>query len=303
MNRLFGALALAAALGMVAQASASTVAFSDTEGTAGLYTETHFSADDYVEYGFDYSLAGRLTADIGTPNPGDTPTGILVAANIVGAGLDAGLNLFPILPKSSYYTLEFDVFAGVNNGGGSTEFIMAGANTSGTEVNIDAGAIDARDGDWFEHSTEGGIGSDFITFTAVGGSQIAEDFIGNTSAPLTTALPSPPYPVQGAAGELWANYRVVSTPTVTEFYINGVFIESLVGSDYSSGLPMFGYSDIFSSVAGGDSPLVADGVSDFDPFNASFAIFDNIVVTVPEPSSLALFALSMVGLASRRSIR
>lgn len=306
MNRLFASLAALGCLGLVTSASANVI-FSDADGVSSLYTETRFAPTDvYVEYGFNYGAGGRLTAPIGTPEGGGSETGILVAVNFQDddGAFDAGINFFPDVPASGFYTLEFDVFAGVNSGGGTTEMINAGAHHSGTEVSIDAGDINARDGDWFEHTTEGGITNDFITFTANGGTQVAEDFLRNQfGVPnfLEVAMPSPPYPVVGAPGEVWTRYRVEATPLTTSFYINDVFIADIIGSDYTSGLPMFGYSDIFGSVAGGDSPLVVDGVSSFDPFAASFAIFDNITVTVPEPASALLMGLAVLGVAARRN--
>lgn len=310
---VYGVVASAAlALGSSAQA-VETVIFSETFDSAASsanFTSTFFTPSDvYVEYGFDYSAMGasRLTAPIGSPAGGGSESGLLVAANLTGVAADAGVNFFPVGLAggqfgNGYYTLTFDVFAGVNGGGGTTEFIMAGAHHSGTEVSIDAGAIDDRDGNWFEHTTEGGITSDFITFTARGGTQVAEDFLRNSfgSPELPTALPSPPYAVEGAPGELWTTYKVVATPNSTSFFINDSFVADLLDTDYTVGLPMFGYSDIFGSVAGGDSALVSDTNSSFDPFNASFAIFDNIVVTtVPEPTTALLAVLGLAGVARR----
>ena len=49
------------------------------------------------------------------------------------------------------------------------------------------------------------------------------------------------------------------------------------------------YSDIFSSVS--DAPQF------------SFGVFDNLVITVPEPSSVALLSLGGLAMLCRRKVR
>lgn len=276
--------------------------FDDATSSAS-FTETAFTPSDvYVEYGFDYSATGssRLTSSIGTPSGGGSASGVLVAANITGVAEDAGVNLYPVIggPLPVDYKLSFDVWAGINNVNGTSEFIQAGARASGAQANIDAGDFNLRDGDWFELNAAGDLINDFITFTKKGGNQIAETFLGDGSPELSGAMPNPPYARAGAPGESWAHIEVTAIGGTTEFIINGSPVASVVGSDWTGGIPFLGYSDIFSSVAGGDSAKAADGVSDFDPFNASFAIFDNVTVTaIPEPTTTALMLLGTAGLA------
>lgn len=325
-------LAAGAAIAATGSASAllPTVLLSDTfdnAASAANYSTTDYSpngVDFYTEFGFDYSGGGgsRLTAPIPASPGGGSLNGLIVTVNDTGLAFDSGVNFYPNVAAraagGATYHLDFDVWAGVNGnaggslfggGGGTTEFINAGANASGNEVNLDAAlGVIGRDSDWFENTTDGDITNDFITFTARGGTQIAEDFLRNTlgTPELPTALPSPPGLVEGAPGEQWVHVTVVAAPGKTAFYYNGVFIADLIGTDYNhstlgtGGLPWFGYSDIFSSVAGNETINVSTGLN-FDPTNASFALIDNVVVSTPEPASLALLGLG--GLAAFRRRR
>ncbi len=275
----------------------------DSPASAGQFTERAFGPDNFRSYGFDYSAgpSSRLTSPIGSAPGGGSMTGLLVAANQTGIYTAAGLNFYPNIPaQSGSYRLQFDVYAGVNNVAGTTEMISAGAQASGDRVNIDAGNFRDRDGDWFQTSTDGGIGNDYITFTRRSGTQIAETQLNNTDPNLQLAFPSTTYPVAGSPGEGWTTVTVDADSETTTFMLNGVTISSISNSDWTSGKPFFGYSDLFRSVAGGETPSVWSGI-DFDPFNASYAIFDNITVSVPsapvpEPTSV-LIAIGLTGLS------
>ena len=97
---------------------------------------------------------------------------------------------------------------------------------------------------------------------------------------------------------------MVRVPGLTEFYFNNVLVANVVGGeDPAPGLPWVGYSDLFASVAGGESPNVY-GSSNFNPFNASFGLIDNVrVYQIPEPATICMFCIVIgVGMGRRRNL-
>ncbi|MEO0588084.1 MAG: hypothetical protein AAF078_10635 [Planctomycetota bacterium] len=284
--------------------------------------------ETYAEFGFDYSGIGasRLTTPIPAAPGGGSMKGLLLAANVNG-GAPSSINFYPILTGLGLpidgdtglpvidvdYRMEFDFWAGVNNSNsGTSEFLQLGAQSDGDGEHLN-GFVDASpDSDFLEVNINGDLGSsDYIPFTTDAGVPVlaAAGFIPNTAPGPVAAFPNPPYSAQaagGAPGEAWATAEVAHIAGVTTMSFNGVEIVSIAG-DFANtngvdGLPWFGYTDFFGSQAGGESLDVATG-EDFDPFNASFVIIDNVrVVLIPEPGSLAVAMLGLPLLA-RRSTR
>lgn len=279
----------------------------DTPASAGSFSVTSMNTvgNSFVDFAFDYSATGasRFTSPIGSAPSGGSQTGLLIAVNN-GLG-PAGFNFIPDIPLFTVenYRLTFDFWAGVNNvNQGTSEYVSFGANTTPANYNGDLqlpGFDATRRGDWIEANAPGDVNSDYVTFTRKLGTKIAETFLGNTDPGPMAAYPDPPGPFLGAPGERWSTLEVVRTTGLTEFYFNDVLVANVVdGEDLTPGLPWVGYSDLFASVAGGETSNIGSGL-DFDPFAASFGLIDNVrVFLIPEPDpciACSLAALLLIG--------
>ncbi|WP_428389044.1 PEP-CTERM sorting domain-containing protein [Mucisphaera sp.] len=288
-------IALAAAFGLTAAGSAQAALFTDTEGTSGLYTELLFG-ETYVEYGFDYSVAGRLSADIGTAPNGGSQVGILLAANDVVGGSTGGAYLFPNITPGANYAIQFDFWSGVNNVSGTSEHVLMGVNANATDRG--PWQASATYADHFGVTTASDISNDYAPYATVAGSN---EYLVGQALDENSALVQSAVGVDGRMAEEWVTIRVESFGDDTTLSINGVDLITIAGSDFTSGDVFMGYADYFGSVAGGETANIYDGVSAFDPFNASFGIIDNVVVeVVPEPASAALLGLAGLALTRRR---
>lgn len=259
----------------------------------------------------------------------------LMASTHTVADPDTGLQ---VLPAGTNYQMTFDFFAGVNGTGdlqaggtGTSENLQLGAASDGDGRHNSLFFDSEPDGDWIELITNGDLaGSDLVGFATFSSTPSqAVPFKAHSSPELQAAFPRPFYggedrhtdvaaedgipdgiPDGGAPVERWATARVDAIDGITSFYFNDEFIASIEFSDNANdvadGLPWFGYVDLFGSQAGGDSQLVAQAGSPFDPFNASYVIIDNVVVTipgttiVPEPISALLILLGTIGVAGMR---
>jgi hypothetical protein len=212
---------------------------------------------------------------------------------IAGMGLpvDPGSGL-PVIDGD--YKMTFDFFAGVNGTGdlqsggvATTEFLQVGAQSKGDGTHINGFQAAEPDSDYMELNANGDLGSsDGILFTTRNGSPTLDAaFIPHQSVVLQDAFPRPHHlgpdtftsisggvgtggpdgvPDGGAPAERWSVAEVRHVDGVTTFSFNGVDVGTISFSDFGNdlpgndGLPWFGYTDFFSSVAGNDSPLVDD---------------------------------------------
>lgn len=295
MTPAFLLAAIAACL-LVPATSFGTTIFSDASGTSGQYTELLFG-EAYVEYGFDYSLAGRLSADIGPAPAGGDSLGILLAANNLVGGSTGGSYLFPNIAPGGNYLLSFDFFSGVNNGGGTSEHVLAGVNANATDRG--PWQASATYADHFGITTASDISNDYAPYASISGTNtyLVADALDENDAIVQSAVGP-----DGAMAEEWVQIRVRSIGDDTTLSINGVDLITVSNSDFNTGDVFLGYADYFGSVAGGETANIYDGVSAFDPFNASFGIIDNVSVVqiVPEPTSVALLGLGSLALVVRR---
>lgn len=180
-------------------------------------------------------------------------------------------------------------------GTGTSEYLQIGAQSDGNGRHLNGFGAATPDSDFLELNTNGDLSlSDAIPFTTRGGSPTLDTggFIQHSSPELQAAFPGPNsatpgnflgedrhtdiaaedgvpdgIPDGGAPVERWSTAEVRHVDGVTIFAFNGVDVAEIRFSDFGndaenpdgpqSGLPWFGYTDFFNSVAGNDSSLVA----------------------------------------------
>lgn len=291
----------------------------DTAASAALWNVQMSSADNAIDFGWDYSALGIPSAPGGLGT-----TGVRMASNMT-AGAATGLSMTPIgvvLPEN--YVVRFDMWINANGpfpdgGPGSTEFAAFGVGTSGNQVQRIGGS--GMDGLWFAVDGEGGSGIDFRAYAgttlqgATSGVYAAGDhadgseglennvrrwsnpyyhtaFPGGQEAP---ALQQTNYPQQsgafkvGTVGMGWREVEIHVIGGTVEWYIDSLLIATLTGFD-GTGNVFIGYNDPFASLS--------------DNADLSFAVFDNFQV-IPEPSTYAAIfgGLALLGAFIRRRRR
>ncbi len=181
-------------------------------------------------------------------------------------------------------------------GSGTSEYLHIGAQSDGDGQHLNGFGAALPDSDFFELNTNGDLsGSDLIPFTTRGGTPLLDTggFVPNTFPALQAAFPGPQsatpgtflgedrwsdpttatgaadgIPDGGAPAERWSTAEIRHEDGITTVAFNGVDVLTIEFSDFGNdsdnpdgaqaGLPWFGYTDFFGSVAGNDSPLVAD---------------------------------------------
>lgn len=308
--RVLLAVALAAFLSTGADAQ---VVFSDNfddAGGAGRWSDpivdNEFGAQDgSVDYAFDYAAAGIPPAPNGgggigvqfIANPTDNSTGDEGEA----LGIISDLASMPSGP----FVLSADVYYNVDAGAESvaTQYVTLGAFASGANFPADPGVNDdapfrfgLSDGDGlaWQVTGDGGSATDVVRYQDAGnadaGSQSnilsLDDLPFGTIPGVTTGGGNPNDPFeQFGFQNRWVELTITQTADILSYEINGVEINSILnGGVFSGGSIMIGLTDAFNSAAG----------------DAVFTVFDNVTITVPEPTSAVLGLVAMAGLAARR---
>lgn len=301
--------ALAASLMLVAFSNADAQVF-----TSGLDNGDGWSiiADEDTAYtfGFDYSPYGIPAA----PNGSDT-LGLKMEANIVEPGAAAAVSAYPNdLDLSGQYQVQFDFWLNYNSSGGTTEFGGAsvgfdpskGATLDGASFMGDTDGDSARDYSLYKNATELRIDMGDEAFYAIASQNntdpaLEAQFPGQTTPAAQGAAPFDPTNVivtapNGTLGYAWHTMTidVDSDAGTARFAIDGFEIgtvDSNIGDPVNLTGPFaLTFADFFSSVS--TKP------------EFSFGVFDNVVVTqVPEPSSITLSLLALLGLCRYRRRR
>lgn len=245
--------------------------------------------DGSVDFAFDYSTLG-----IANPNGGTDTIGVFLQFNKTDSEGDEGES-YSIFPNGMNFSgmieLSLDMFVYNDGGSGTTEHGMAGlfldnnAPVSPYEFGAAGGPLA-----WV-YSGEGGDGSGDLGIYAEGdaastGYTPLGDYADNVAIPgfdPGTGPASAASP-QGA----WVDVTVRTIGDEIQFLLNGTVVDSYdnSGGFYSSGNILIGGMDVFNSANGGNGVVV-----------------DNVVVRVPEPHSIALCMLGLVGLAVGRCRR
>lgn len=325
MRLLF--LGLVATMIFVASQADAQVLFSDDfdDGNAAArwsapivgLEDPNIGPDSTVEYNFDYSAVLNANGpNFGLSVPpapngdGVSTTGIFMTANNTDQcpadpnctdgdeGEAVGIVSNFELPAGSNYSVQADVYAYWNNGGGSTEYTTIGINHDRSnnvplrfEINGGSGIAWAATGD-------GDTTSDLVRFNSNGyGGVIGNDDIfadyQTDFAPGDVPGTSIGEPVPGGIFGTWVEMEITYIDGISTLTFNGTVID-VVSNPFSGGGILLAHADAFNSV---NLPIGAIGGF------MNGTIWDNIIVTaIPEPTSILLIALGTIGLAVRRRV-
>lgn len=318
-------LTLLGSAALMAQSSfGATILYSDNfdAGTsASGWTAVQSHANSFANFAYDYSTLGVPSA----PNSlGGSTIGMNFLAN-QSAGVQQGISASPNGQSfTGDFTIRFDMWLNYNGpvgnppaapgGSGSTQVGSFGWGTSGASAQW-AGASSSI---MFGADGDGGSTFDYrvyrnnallspTTGVYAAGTTTSPSSLDarNNSNPFYTALfggqaaPAAQlglFPGQtgvtdpGALGFKWRDVVVQKAGTILTWTVDGNLLATVdsTGATLSGNNILFGIFDINAS----SSTDVND--------HLITAIYDNIVVSVPEPSSLALVGLSGLALLARR---
>ena len=197
------------------------------------------------------------------------------------------VNLYPkMAPASGDYVLKFDAFLShgsfADSGIGTTEYLLFGLNHSGTNMNWGVTSGASMAGTFATSSVLAGKGSDGVWFQFVGDDGALrgfQSFVGNAGGVSTyldgasggvidrdgnglgdddagepyliSAFPAPPFESPGVMGKRWLQVELSQVGNVLKWTIDGKVIAMRTNtSAWTSGRPMIGYVDNFTSIAG-----------------------------------------------------
>ncbi len=111
--------------------------------------------------------------------------------------------------------------------------------------------------------------------------------------------------IQGFASFDWNDYSPFYDYAAVEIYNSNDILLNVLWTETGFGLPNYANTPwsewSFTADNSGEYTIVFSSSNTEDSINSSIALFDGASITsVPEPSTLAIFALGIMGLASRR---
>ena len=330
---LFASAALAVLL--VANTSQATPLFTadfETDTTASWTTNSGPSVNA-VDYYFDYSTVGIPAAPSGTGTRGLKLQANLnpnIAAGLTGApsssspggtyatgGVQGGITVSPTGENfAGDYLVKFDWWGNYNgpvNGGGNgtTQVSQFGIGTVGNTSQWVGGVKDSVS---FAATLDGGSAADFRAYSSAAPNSYASGnsvyaapagAINNSNAFYGTPFPAGSgapaaqlgsFPLQtgttgaGVTGFKWNDVEIRKQGNLATWTVNGTLLATvdLTTVTLGGGNILFGHSDTNNGAS----------VDATHP-QLLFTLIDNVVVT-PEPTSLSLMGLSVLGLLARR---
>ena len=239
----------------------------DAGNSAGNWSLFTSSSDYVADFAYDYSARGIPSA----PHSSGTTIGAKFTVNKNDAVAAAeALSAYPLgRVFGGNYALRFDMWinynGGAGGGSGSTEFMMAGLNASGTRVIWPNNA--ASDGYTFAVDGEGGATDDYrayhgpTEYTTTSGFYVAKSQ-DHTDTLYKALFPTPPYETIGVPGKQWVDVEIRQIGTALEWRINGVKLAAVANPTVTTGNVMIGYMDPYASIAnpGADNFVIYDNV-------------------------------------------
>jgi len=304
-------LSLVGSAALVAESSQAQIVYSDNFdlGTsASGWTPMLSLADASANFAFDY---GTVLGIPSAPHSAGTTIGMSFLANQT-AGVQQGISASPNGQSfTGDFTIRFDMWLNYNGplgpvtvgGSGSTQVGSFGWGTSGASAQW-AGSSSSI---MFGATGDGGSSFDYRLYqnnalVSTAGNYAAGS-LNNTATYYTTlfggeAAPGAQlglFPAQtgttqpGALGFKWRDVLIDKTGTIMTWSVDG----NLIATADTTGATLSGDNIFF-----GTFDINATSSTDANDFLIT-AIYDNIVVTVPEPSSAALLGVGLTLLISR----
>jgi hypothetical protein len=259
---------------------------------------------DTITFGYDYSanLIPEAPGSASLPGVFAATRGLFIAANDpplpATTGAINGINVTAAsggvaINFAQDITMRFDMWLNLGSiAASSTEQALFGINTDGLGVNSRTGTTQTgADGVWYHIATEGGYGAtsttnnsrDYVNY--INNTAPASGRLDNGQAPFLTLFPTSS-PAAGVPANSWVSVEISEIGGNVRMSMNGTTVFDVANTGPTSGSVFLGYQDPFSgSLSGPDA----------------FVVFDNLSVSaVPEPSSIALVGLGVVGIVARR---
>jgi hypothetical protein len=279
----------------------------DDGNAATRWTTVSHSADTSADYAFDYSGVLDFNGNpIGVPQTGQTThTGLRLSANNDATAAVTGINAYANgLNLTSSVVMTFDMYAHFTDAGGSTIYGTYGfyhSTQTGTWNSL--GPV-ATSGYWFTNSSDNGTSVAMRALEAGTQDNTATRYLDSTQNPGSAAgvTYKALFPDQDGAGlnsiagyvlNRWVNVRIsrdMSTGEVKwemknpgDATYTQIYSVTDATQTQNSGTVTLGMTDPFSSITGPNT----------------FYLYDNLVI-VPEPGTIALCVVGLLGLVAWR---
>lgn len=267
-------------------------------------------ANDKANVFFDYSTVGVPAAPSGAGS-----RGLKMVSNLAGS-IFSGVSASPTGKSfTGDYTVKFDWWSNFNGpapvgGSGSTQMSTFGVGTAGTTSQWPGGTQDSI---WFGATGDGNSSSDWRAYSptaptryadtaagiyaagAVAGSSNQSNAyyasFGAVSAPAAQTLLFPQQTGVTLAGSTafeWHQVEIAKVGASVKWTVDGTLIATVPVVDDTvavGGNIFFGHAD-----------TNATSSSDVNDEALLFTLIDNVQVVVPEPTSLAMCLMAVVGL-------